>query len=170
MARRGRKFVVALALVGVTAIAFTSLGEPSIRVVYNASESVPLGWYRIVPVRALAVDEIAVARLPEHTAELAAERGYLPRIVPILKRIGAVPRQHVCVRNGRVHVDGVAVAVARTFDRLGRPLFAWSQCRRLEYGELFLLSATSSASFDSRYFGPIRAEHLVGIARPVWTW
>lgn len=169
-ARWRQPAVVGLALAGVAAIAFASFGEPSVRLVYNASDSVPRGWYRIVPVHELAVDGIVVARLPDHVAGLAAEHGYLPRGVPILKRIGAVSPQRVCVRNGSVSVDGVAVAVARTFDRLGRPLFAWSQCRRLDEGELFLLSATNPASFDSRYFGPIRVEHVVGSARPVWTW
>ncbi|WP_426727429.1 S26 family signal peptidase [Enterobacter cloacae complex sp. 288G10] len=37
-------------------------------------------------------------------------------------------------------------------DRLGRPLPSLQLCRRLQPGELFLLSATNPASFDSRYF------------------
>ena len=53
-------------------------------------------------------------------------------------------------------------------DRLGRPLPSWRQCRRLRPGELFLLSRTNPASFDSRYFGPVSASAVIGVARPVW--
>jgi type IV secretory pathway protease TraF len=37
-------------------------------------------------------------------------------------------------------------------------------CRRLEPGELFLLSVTNPASFDSRYFGPVSASAVIGVA------
>ena len=43
-------------------------------------------------------------------------------------------------------------AAALPADRLGRPLPSLQLCRRLEAGELFLLSVTNPASFDSRYF------------------
>lgn len=41
---------------------------------------------------------------------------------------------------------------------------------RLRANELFLLSETSDASFDSRYFGPITVDRVIGRARPLWTW
>ncbi|WP_207948617.1 S26 family signal peptidase, partial [Pseudomonas aeruginosa] len=51
---------------------------------------------------------------------------------------------------------------------LGRPLPSLQLCRRLEPGELFLLSVTNPASFDSRYFGPVSASAVIGVAHPVW--
>ncbi len=45
-----------------------------------------------------------------------------------------------------------------------------SHCRALRAGELFLLSATNPASFDSRYSGPIDAAAVLGRAQPMWTW
>jgi type IV secretory pathway protease TraF len=44
------------------------------------------------------------------------------------------------------------------------------QCRPLVENELFLLSNTNPASFDSRYFGPIDTAAVLGVARPLWTW
>ena len=67
-----------------------------------------------------------------------------------------------------VHINGVPVAAALPADRLGRPLPFWSHCRPLTEGELFLLSATNPASFDSRYFGPVSASAVIGIAHPIW--
>jgi len=142
-------------------------------VVYNPSDSVPRGWYRISRMESLAslhVGSIVLARLPAGVAAFAAQRGYLPSGVPILKRIGALAPQSVCVREQVVRIDGVVVANARTHDGAHRPLQAWSQCRPLAVGELFLLGDTNPASFDSRYFGPISASAVLGVARPLWTW
>lgn len=142
-------------------------------VVYNPTDSVPRGWYRVSSIAnaaSLHVGSIVLARLPADVAAFAGQRGYLPSGVPILKRIGAVAPQSVCVREQAVHVDGTMVATARTHDGERQPMQAWQQCRQLATGELFLLSDTNPASFDSRYFGPIAASAVLGIARPLWTW
>jgi type IV secretory pathway protease TraF len=88
--------------------------------------------------------------------------------IPLLKRIGAMSPQQVCIEKHIVRIDGVAEAVARTVDGRG-PLSAWKHCRRLHDGELFLLSATNPASFDSRYFGPVAVSAVIGSAQPLWT-
>ncbi len=76
----------------------------------------------------------------------------------------------VCVRDQVVRIDGAAVANARLHDDAHRSLPPWAQCRRLAENELFLLSDTNPASFDSRYFGPIEASAVLGIAMALWTW
>ena len=141
-----------------------------VQLVYNPTDSVPLGWYRIESADSLRVGSIVLARLPAQAAALAAQRGYLPAGIPLLKRIGAVAPQRVWVDGASVHIDDVAVAAVLNADGRGRPLLAWPQCRRLAHGELFLLSNTNPASFDSRYFGPIRASDVIGGAQPIWTW
>lgn len=142
-------------------------------VVYNPTDSVPRGWYRvgrIDSITSLHVGSTVLARLPAGMAAFAGQRGYLPSGVPILKRIGAVAPQSVCVREQIVLIDGAVAATTRTHDGARRPLPAWQNCRPLAGGELFLLSDTNPASFDSRYFGPITASAVLGIARPLWTW
>jgi conjugative transfer signal peptidase TraF len=159
--------------VAVVALVMPTLWLVQARIVYNPSDSVARGWYRIDPAvssHSLRVGSIVLARLPADTAAFAAQRGYLPAGVPILKRIGALAPQSVCVREQVVRIDGDAVATARLHDGARRPLSAWTQCRSLAETELFLLSDTNPASFDSRYFGPIRASAVLGIATPFWTW
>lgn len=155
------------------AICVPAVTQLPVQLVYNPSDSVPRGWYRIRRIddaSSLSANSIVLARLPTDVATFAAQRGYLPAGVPILKRIGAMAPQSVCVRDPEVRIDGALVGAVRAQDGLHRPLHGWAQCRRLVEGELFLLSATNPASFDSRYFGPIAASAVLGVARPVWTW
>jgi conjugative transfer signal peptidase TraF len=97
-------------------------------------------------------------------------RGYLPLTVPLLKQVGAADGMRVCVCNGVVYVDGVAVTRALEVDSSGRALTGWQACRALVSDELFLLNPANKASFDSRYFGPIKTAAVRGRATPLWTW
>lgn len=141
-------------------------------IVYNPSDSVARGWYLIEPTSDTTVlrpGRIVLARLPVSVAAFAAQHGYLPEGVPILKRVGAVEPQSVCVQDRMVLIDGTVVATVRTHDGARRLMPLWLSCRPLAHGELFLLSSTNPASFDSRYFGPINAASVLGVAYPLWT-
>ena len=173
---RARIVVATLAAIGFAALAWTSFMSPPPRLTYNPSDSVAVGWYRVVPLdhRAgslpspLSVNSIVLVPLPAEAAALAAQRGYLPTRVPLLKRVGAIAPQEVCITGGIVSIDGVPSAAVLRADRMGRLLPSWQQCRRLAPGELFLLSVTNPSSFDSRYFGPVSASTVIGVAHPVW--
>ncbi len=177
---RAHIVLAGLSACGLAALAWVSFlpdpMRPLPRLTYNPSDSVPIGWYRIEPLdhraaslpRPLAVGSIVLVPLPAEAAALAAQRGYLPTRIPLLKRVGAVSPQQVCIAGGIVRIDGVPVAAVLPADRLGRPLRAWPDCRNLRPGELFLLSVTNPASFDSRYFGPVSASAVLGVAHPVW--
>jgi conjugative transfer signal peptidase TraF len=174
--RRARAMLAALSVAGLAALAWASFAHPDPRLIYNPSDSVLVGWYRIDPMASAAsrsparvsVGSTVLIHLPAGVAALASQRGYLPAHIPLLKRVGAVAPQHVCIVAGHVLIDGMPVARTLTVDRMGRPLLSWPECRQLARGELFLLSETNPASFDSRYFGPVSASAVVGVARPVW--
>ncbi len=173
---RVRIVLAGFSAVGFAALAWAAFVSPLPRLTYNPSDSVAVGWYRIEPFdprtaslpRPLSVDSIVLVPLPDRAAMLAAQRGYLPTRVPLLKRVGAVAPQEVCITGRVVRIDSVPSAAVLPADRWRRPLPSWQQCRRLEPGELFLLSVTNPASFDSRYFGPVSASAVIGVAHPVW--
>jgi conjugative transfer signal peptidase TraF len=140
------------------------------RLIYNATDSAPRGWYWLEPATAFFAGDEVLTDLPESTAQLAAERRYLPAGVPLLKRVGARGGQHVCLRGLTVFIDGKPIATTLSYDSAGRPLSAWTHCRLLMRNELFLLNPDKLASFDSRYFGPVTVSRVWGRAIPLWTW
>ncbi len=165
-----RRMALACMSIGVAALCAPAVVQLPARLVYNPSDSVPRGWYRIGSPDSLHVGGVVLVRIPAGVAALAARRGYLPAGVPLLKRIGAVAPQSVCVGDGAVRIDGVLVAAVLAQDGAHRPMQSGVRCRALADGELFLLSNVHPASFDSRYFGPVDASAVIGSAHPLWTW
>ena len=116
------------------------------------------------------VGDYVVARIPFTAAVLAAARGYLPLNVPLLKQVLAVGGTSVCSNAGIINVAGKPLARPLDADSKGRSLTAWMDCRELAADELFLLNSGVPTSFDSRYFGPVKAADVRGRVTPLWTW
>lgn len=165
------KRLLALSAAGVLLLAATAIVPAGCaRLIYNATDSAPTGWYWLQPGGPYLGDDEVLVELPDAPARLAADRRYLPAGLPLLKRVGARGGQRVCVRDGLVFIDGQSIATALSHDSSGRPLLAWTGCRLLLISELFLLNPARTASFDSRYFGPVSISRVRGRAIPLWTW
>ena len=160
---------LALTLVSAGALASTLLTHAEPVLVWNASASVPIGLYAVLPIGALDVTDLVVARPPQPLAECLHERGYLPKGAPLIKRVAGLPGQKICRAGLDVSVDGIVMAQARERDHLGRPLPAWRGCFLLHPGQVFLLNWDEPASLDGRYFGAFPIEVVIGRAVPIWT-
>ncbi|TIV75260.1 MAG: S26 family signal peptidase, partial [Mesorhizobium sp.] len=164
---RARK-VIASGAIGLALIDFSAFAQPSPWLVWNASASAPVGLYRVVagdPARG----DMVLARAPDFIADLAAQRGYLPRNVPLVKHLAALPREHVCAFNEAIIIGGKIVARRLATDTRGRTMPWWSGCRPLSGNEVFLLNGEAPRSFDSRYFGPVPIQNVIGRLAPLWT-
>jgi len=149
-------------------LTFTMAAKPTPRLVWNASESVPVGFYRVQPAGKLAVSDLVVATAPEPLAELLAQGGCLPRGVPVIKRILALAG-HTVRRTGlRLIIDRIDMGAARERDRRGRKLPVWQGCRVVANDEVFVMNLGEPASLDGRYFGPLPVSAIVGRAEPLW--
>ena len=138
--------------------------------VWNASESVPIGLYRLESADNLFVTELVALQPPEPLASFLDLNGYLPAGLPMLKRVLALPGQTVCRRGITVSVDAIDIGEARDRDGRGRPLPKWQGSRVVGEGELFVMNWQSADSLDGRYFGFLPASAVIGRALPVWTW
>lgn len=169
--RQPRSIFNELMILLATWIALVMLAAPQwspspVHFVYNASDSVPRGFYTVEPASRLRAGDLVIVRLRNDVAAHAAQRHYLPVGVPLIKHVAALPPQHVCVDASGVRVDGELIASTVAADAAGRTLTAWAGCRQLHDAEVFLLSE-HPASFDSRYFGPVSAMQVIGRARPL---
>jgi conjugative transfer signal peptidase TraF len=159
-----------LLTVGAAALALSIIAaRPAKRYIWNASGSVPVGLYRLQPTTDLSVTQLVAVQPPEPLATFLSERGYLPRGVPMLKRVLALPGQTVCREHLTITVDNIATAEARERDNQGRPLPVWQGCRVIAASEVFLMNWQSADSLDGRYFGVLPMSAIIGRAEPVWT-
>jgi len=152
-----------------TILLLSTVGGATPLFIWNASNSVPIGLYRVQPATRLTVTELVAVQPPDLLAAFLDLNGYLLIGVPMLKRVLALPGQTVC-RNGlTIAVDGVDVGDAHERDGRGRPLPAWHGCRVIADGDVFVMNWQSADSLDGRYFGPLPASAIIGRAVPVWT-
>ena len=165
-----QRVVIAFAVVSAALVASRSQTTGRPLIVWNATASAPLGFYRIEAPARPHDGDLLLLRPDSASATLYAARGYLPRGVPLLKPVAATAGVRVCERDGRVLIDGTAVALALATDGRGRPMMAWTGCRKLADGELFVLNAAVPTSLDGRYFGPSPITAVIGRAVPLWTW
>ena len=154
--------VLGASALGSAFLAFKPLAGPSPFIIWNASESVPIGWY-FVSKRQPENGEIAVIKPSEWVQMYAAQRGYLPSNVWLLKPIFASHPSVICRFGKHVLVDGKHVAKARHFDRKRRLLPTWKGCKTLEPDTVFVLGRHPD-SFDSRYFGSVNRAQIAGTA------
>lgn len=102
--------------------------KPTAHYIWNASESVPIGLYLVQPTGRLFVTELVAVEPPEPLATFLADGLYLPRGIPMLKRVLALPKQTVCRDRLTVTVENIEVGKARERDSWGRPLPNWQGC------------------------------------------
>ena len=157
-----------IAAAAVTLLGLSAWFAPAPRLLWNASQSAPIGLYRIDAGDAPVVGDLVAISPPADLAAYMARRNYLPRGVPLLKRVAALPGARVCRSGVFVTVDGRAVARALARDRAGRPLPVWLGCRIVQTREIFLINAAPD-SLDGRYFGPLPTTGLLGTAHPILT-
>src|SRR5437763_12481064 len=137
--------------------------------IWNASNSVPIGLYRLQPATDLTVTELVAVQPPDLLAAFLDLNGYLPIGVPMLKRVLALPGQTVCRKGLAISVDAIDVGEALSRDSRGRPLPVWQGCRVVGADELFLMNWQSGDSLDGRYFGFVPQSSVIGKALPMWT-
>ncbi len=141
----------------------------------NLTPSEPMGLWRVLPLdRPTAVGDVVFICPPEtRTMQFARERGYLRSglcpagYAPLIKTVVGVGGQRADVGQD-VQIDGHPIPHSDvvTRDGEGRPLSSFGG-GVIPAGHVFLHS-NFSGSFDSRYFGPIPASGVLGLAQKVW--
>jgi conjugative transfer signal peptidase TraF len=137
--------------------------------IWNATASAPIGFYMFVDKHNVHRGDLVLAMPPRSAQTLAAQRGYLPMGVPLVKHVAALAGDRICADAKSLSIKGRVAALRLRFDSAGRSLPAWSGCRTLAATEVLLLNPAVSHSFDGRYFGPIATTSILGKLVPLWT-
>ena len=103
MIARGR--TPAITLIGVSATGSPGLADRPPWLIWNASASVPIGFYAIHTVGALRIGDLVVIKPSEPLANFLADRGYLLRGLPLVKHVAALPGQSICRNALTVSID-----------------------------------------------------------------
>lgn len=158
-------------VMGIAVLAIGAISIPKSdlhrRLIWNATASAPIGlyWLQIEPFNR---GDLVLASAPDSVASLADERHYLPRGVPLVKRIAALAGDTVCAHDREIQINGQVVAKGLDRDAKGRPMPTWTGCRVLT-NDVLLLMPEHPDSFDGRYFGPVSATQIIGPLIPIWT-
>ena len=158
----------------VTAVALTGAAACGL-LRANLSESMPMGLYAVRPGAAPHRGMLAVACLPERLGAEAMALGYLQHgdcpggAEPVLKPVAAAAGDTVDVTAAGVLVNGVpAVPPALAQDSRGHVAASVPPGRYpVPQGTVWLLSAHSPRSWDSRYWGPVPDSVVRGEAWPL---
>ncbi len=154
--RRRLFWLGVLVLVG--AVILTARFDPVL--IFNASPSVPTGFYRRTdasPARGAFVTVRAATVSPDY----ARMRRFSDASDRFIKRVAAGSGEIVCADGDSVTI-GSLVLVRASHDSLGRTLPHWTGCRTLAADEVFLIGDTPD-SFDSRYWGPVTTSMIDGV-------
>jgi conjugative transfer signal peptidase TraF len=162
-----KRSIAMVTALGVGAMLHGMVAPARPRLVWNTTPSAPVGLYLVlsIPPRRGA---LLVVEPPPRLRRFLTSRGYLSPRSRLIKTLAAVPGDRVCRRHSAVWIQGHRVASAHLLDRHQRRLPAWHGCHILGATQAFLLGAAPD-SLDSRYFGPIDARYIVGVALPIWT-
>lgn len=143
----------------------------------NLTPSEPLGLWRIVVLdRPVSLGDLVFICPPQTVAMVQArERGYLRSgtcpggVAPLIKTVVAVAGQHVEIGAG-VMIDGRPIASSDLIaqDGKGRPMKPFPG--GIVPDESVFLHSPLRGSYDSRYFGPLPASGILGLAQPVLTY
>ncbi len=164
MAWTSRRSTLAMASIAFAMMSWKPLFNPVPMIIWNASNSVAKGLYWVENRQPKARD-IAVLRPPMWALAIAVQSGYLPKNAWLLKPVAA-SNGTACRFGTYVFLDGYIVVKALKRDKAGRVLPVWNGCKLLRDDEVFVLSKHRD-SFDSRYFGPVNTDLIIGTAKPL---
>lgn len=145
----------------------------------NWSPSLPMGVYRrveaVAPGRRMRPGEyVVIPKLHDNPVyDFAVADGFIAANASLLKKVVGVHGDVVDAHGAVVlirHPDG-SIEVIRRKPRTpdGKTLPVMDVSLALAPDECFVVG-THPASFDSRYFGPVKTSDIAWVCRPVVTW
>jgi conjugative transfer signal peptidase TraF len=135
----------------------------------NASHSVPLGFYRILPHNKINVGDLVIFDTPQGVHPYIYGRRWLPDGWPLIKYVGAGEGDTYAVLNGIFTIHGRYAGPVYERDSQGKALPYIGGRYRVERNTFLPISTHIDNSFDGRYFGTVPLSAIKGKLKPIWT-
>jgi conjugative transfer signal peptidase TraF len=146
-------------------------------ILVDTDSACPVGIYRVVR-KPMTRGELVEACLPDAIATYGIARGYIGLgrcrngAEPVIKLIGATAGDRVDLSRAGVWVNGIALpeSATRSRDSRGREV---PTIKRGGYqtraNDVWLFGLQDARSWDSRYYGPVPRQNVIGAALPLLT-
>lgn len=134
---------------------------------YNYTNSLPKGFY----VRTLGQvhrGDLVAFKPPPYAEKMIRDRHYLRDDGFLMKKIIGIEGDSICTERGSFYVHGVNYGGFVNADAEGRTLPRYYYCGRIKKGDYIVGLAGENNSFDSRYFGPVKKENIIGRIALIW--
>ena len=135
-------------------------------IIYNATDSLPHGIYRVIKQEIYERGDLIVFPVPEEVRSLVLERGWLKPDSYLIKPVAAKTGDDMRITSGQVFINGMSFGAIKKQDKEGLPLPSLVFKGTLSPGKSAVLQR-SDDSFDSRYFGQIDESQIIGRAVPI---
>ncbi len=173
-----RIFVQYYFLVGVAML--TSLFAVAVciyHVRFNLTGSMPRGIYAKQPSHMIHRGDTVAVCLPSAISKEGMQRGYLSHgscangAVPVVKKVIGMPGDEVLLTSQQFCIAGQCYPVrSHRFDHAHHVIKSWVKkgFQKLVSGYWLYGDNDPDHSWDSRYFGAIKAKNFIGIYKPLW--
>ena len=158
---------VCAAIVVIVRVAWVNWGP---ELIINYTHSEPYGIYRVNKLQTVAYQRgmMVLLPVPESVKALVVERGWLNPGHPLMKQVGAIAGDDVCISDTEIEVNGASYGPIFRVDSLGRDMPKMRGCFTIVAGQFLPLSNFTEKSFDGRYIGPQPLAAVLGQVEPVW--
>lgn len=157
------------------AAAAVAIGMAAFGGVINLTSSAPIGLW-IAETAAIEPGTVILFCAPASVAELGLERQYIRSghcpggAGPLIKRVAATGPAAISITDTGVTVDGAVLrgTAPAAADGAGRPLQRFrTDAFDLQPGMIWTVGWCPSASWDSRYWGPVAITDITATLRPL---
>lgn len=160
---------ISLAIIIILQLVVLTLKKSGYGITYSKSQSMPQGWYFVIPAKNLQRNDIVVFLPPKNTRDFLSQKHWGPKSNLLLKHVMGMPGDLVCNRNHYLWINQRKIAPILAFYAKHKRLPQNNFCGKLVNDEYLLLSTKITRSFDGRYFGPVKRTSISGKAVPLFT-
>lgn len=136
-------------------------------VTYQSSSSMPKGFYFVEPVKQIHRLDRVLFYPPEKFLKFAKYHHWIPHGGLLMKYVMAMPGDMVCKKNGFFWIRHRKIGKVYRYYAPQKLLPSRPFCGILKNNQYLLVSTKNPHSFDSRYFGPIDRQSIIGTCRKV---